>query len=82
MVLQLRQKHLSWWLWRHLELGAGVWGDGMPCGAWRRQMGPGFGHGSQDMGTWRSQDLGRISEAIIVVTSLGRALTPNAGVSM
>lgn len=82
MVLQLRQKHLSRWLWGHLELEDGVWGDGMPYGAWRRQMGPGLGMGSRDMGTWLSQDLGRISEAIIAVTSLGRALTQNAGVSM
>lgn len=41
-----------------------------------------FRHRSQDMGTWPSQDLGRISEAIIAVTSLGRALTQNVGVSM
>lgn len=76
MVLQLRQKHLSRWLRGHLDLGDGVWGDRTPYGAWRRQMEPGLGMGLR---TW---ELGRTSEAIIAVTSLGRPLTQNVGVSM
>lgn len=60
-------------------MGFGVTGCPMEPGedkwAW-------FRHRSQDMGTWPSQDLGRISEAIIAVTSLGRALTQNVGISM